>query len=394
MVPKTTYKETVLPNLTKKLVESITPQAKDIILWDSKIVGLGVKVTSHGRRVYLLKYRTQDGRQRKPTIGIHGQITCEQAKKIALEWLAEKTKGGDPSSKRQTTRQSPTVSDLCHKYIFEHSKAHKKARSIELEEFYIRKYIRPLIGSLKTISVTKADVSKLHISMKATPTQANRILQTLSKMFNLAETWGLRPPYSNPVKGIQRYKEESRERFLTDGEIQTLIQTLDRLEKDKSESIYILNLIRLLMLTGARLSEIRTAKWEWVDFKNGLLNLPDSKTGKKTIYLSPAALQVLENTPQQKDNPYIILGHIKGHALHNAQKPWRRIRQLAGLEGLRIHDLRHTFASLCIAQGFSLQMVAKLLGHADTRMSERYAHLTKTSIQDAAASVGNLIRQI
>jgi integrase len=371
-----------MATLSKSYVEKISPQKSDVVVWDDKLSGFGVKITPRGRRVYFLYYRTLDGRQRKPTIGVHGQITCEQARKIALEWLAEKTKGGDP-----------TVSDLCYRYIGEHSRTHKKARSIELEEFYIRKYIRPLIGSLKTITVAKADISKLHISMKATPAQANRILQTLSKMFNLAETWGLRPPYSNPVKGIQRYKEESRERFLTDREIQTLIQTLDRLEKDKSESIYVLNLIRLLMLTGARLSEIRTAKWEWVDFKNGLLNLPDSKTGKKTIYLSPAALEVLENTPQQKNNPYIILGHIEGHPLHNAQKPWRRIRQLAGLDGLRIHDLRHTFASLCIAQGFSLQMVAKLLGHADTRMSERYAHLTKTSIRDAATSVGNFIYQ-
>lgn len=381
-----------MPFLTKSYIDNLAIPKNDVIVWDNKLSGFGVKVTPKGRKVYLLYYRSQDGRQRKPTIGVHGQITCEQARKIALEWLSEKAKGNDPSLSRKTIRQSPSVAELCLKYMAEHSEVHKKSTTLELENRCIKKYIVPSMGALKVSSVTKADISKFHANLKSTPAQANRILRMLSKMFNLAESWGLRPPYSNPVKGVQRYKEESRERFLTDKEIQTLIQTLDRLEKDQSESIYVLNLIRLLMLTGARLSEIRTAKWEWVDFKNGLLNLPDSKTGKKTIYLSPAALQVLENTPQQKDNPHIILGHIKGHALHNAQKPWRRIRQLAGLEGLRIHDLRHTFASLCIAQGFSLQMVAKLLGHADTRMSERYAHLTKTSIQDAAASVGRAIK--
>lgn len=381
-----------MPTLTKRLIDSLVPGNADYIVWDDKLSGFGLKITPSGRKVYLLKYRTTDGRQRKPAIGVHGPITCEQAREIALEWLSQKTKGEDPSKSRQTKRQSPTISELCDRFIKEHSEIHKKERSAQLDKFYIEKYIKPRLGSLKTISVSHADIAKFHIGMKETPTQANRILQTLSKMFNLAEAWGLRPAHSNPVTGIKRYKEQSRERFLTSDEIQNLFKILENLETSKQESIYFLNLIRLLILTGARLSEIKTAKWEWVDFENELLNLPDSKTGKKSIYISPTAMEVLKNTPVVKGNPYIIVGHVPKRCLHNEHKPWGRVCKLAKLEGVRIHDLRHTFASLCVGQGFSLQMVAKLLGHADTRMSERYAHLTKTSVQQAAASVGDVIQ--
>jgi integrase len=385
-----------MPTLTKSYVDKLLSQETDFIVWDNKLSGFGVKVTPKGRKVYLLYYRTQDGRQRKPSIGVHGHITCEQARGTALEWLGQCAKGADPSQSRQTQRQSPSISDLCDRYMDEHSKVHKK-KSASLEQFYIRKHVKPMLGTLKTISVTKADIAKFHISLKSTPTQANRILQTLSKMFNLAETWGLRPAHSNPVRGIKKYKEESRERFLTLEEIQSLSNVLDDLEiadkekKQEKKVIYFINLIRLLMLTGARLSEIQYAKWEWVNLKNATLNLPDSKTGKKIIHLSPASIQILKNTPKIEGNPYIIVGHIEGEALNAVQRPWQRVRKLANLEDVRIHDLRHTFASLCVGRGFSLQMVAKLLGHTDTRMSERYAHLSKTSVQDAAADVGEVI---
>lgn len=380
-----------MPKLTKIYVEKLDPQEADCIFWDDKISGFGVKVTPLGRKVYLLKYRNKEGRQRKPVIGIHGQITCENARDIAQDWLADVAKGKDPSMERAVSRKAPTVSELCDRYMEEHSKLHKKVKTLKLEQFYIRKFIKPMLGSHKTASLTKLDIAKFHTAMKGTPAQANRILQMLSKMFNLAETWKIRPQHSNPVKGIQRYKEEGRERFLTQDEIKRLNHVLDKAERGGTESIYFLNLIRLLMLTGARLSEIQTAKWEWVDFKNGLLNLPDSKTGKRTIYLSPSAIEILSKTPRIEGNPYIIIGIKDDAPLNNATKPWYRIRKEAGLEDVRIHDLRHTFASLLIGQGFSLQMVAKLLGHGDTRMSERYAHLTKNSVQDAASSIGNLI---
>ena len=381
-----------MPTLTKSFIEKLEPKNSDFILWDDKLTGFAIKVTPTGRKVYFLKYRTQDGRQRKPTIGIHGQITCEMARKLASEWLGERARGNDPSLSRQTLRQSPNVSELCDRFITEYSMVHKKSRSIELAKFYIEKYIKPNIGMLKVTATTKHDLTRLHSLLKSTPVQANRIITLASKIFNKAEDWGLRPTLTNPAVGIQKYKEEKHERYLSSEEIHRLSQVLDKLERDKQESYYFLALIRLLMLTGARLSEIQFAKWEWLDWENGVLNLPDSKTGKKTIHLSPAAIQVLRKTPIIENNPFIIVGEVKGNALYNAQKQWRRVRKLAGIEDVRIHDLRHTFASLCVSQGMSLHMVAKLLGHASTTTSERYAHLARTPVQEAAAAIGRLIQ--
>ncbi len=381
-----------MPNLTKTFVEKLEPQDKDYIVWDSKLTGFGVKVTPKGRKVYILKYRNKEGRQRKPAIGTHGKgTTCEIARKTAEDMLADKTKGKDPSGARQTLRNSPTMTELCDRFLKEYSKVYKKPRSVELDTLHITKHIKPHIGTLKAVSITKEDISKLHARLEKTPTTANRVVTLLSKIFNLSEEWHIRPQNSNPVRNVNKYKEERRERYLTKTEIKRLADTLDRLETEGKESIYFLNLIRLLMFTGARLSEIRDAKWKWVDLKNATITLPDSKTGKKIIHLSPATIEILKNVPKVKGNPYIIVGSLEGKALNAAQKPWQRVRKIAKLEDVRIHDLRHTFASLCVAQGMSLQMVAKLLGHSQTSTSERYAHLAKESIQEATAQVGEVI---
>lgn len=424
-----------MSKLTKKLVDSLGPKNKDYIVWDDKISGFGIKVTPQGRKVYLLKYRSEDGRQRKPTIGVHGNITCEEAREIAENWQAEKAKGNDPAEARFRLRESPTVSDLCDRFLKEHVEVHKKPGTVSLDKFYIRKYIKPKIGALKTVSVTKGDIQKLHLSMKKTPAQANRILNTLSKMFSLAEDWSFRPANSNPVKGIQRYKESSRERYLTQQELACLGEVLNESEKQGTETPHFIALVRLLILTGARLREVMHAKWEWIDKEAGLLILPDSKTGKKIIHLSPAALEVLEAIPKIKSNPYIIVGEKEGKPLISPKKPWRRVKEVAsmkmfendnqykpviqalrkklkrfpnysefcaesenqgmdkpeGITDVRLHDLRHTYASICVGHGMPIQMVAKLLGHAQIRTSERYAHLARDPVSNAAASVGNII---
>lgn len=380
-----------MPKLTKSLIDSAQPAEKTYLLWDSAISGFGVKITPTGRKVYLMKFRTADGRQKKPSIGVHGNITCERAREIAREWHGELAKGNDPSENRQSLRQSPTVSQLCDRFMRDHVRIHKKASSAELDEFFIEKYIKPNLGTLKTISVNRQDINRFHISHSKTPSQANRMLAALSKMFNLAEEWGLRPAHSNPTHGVQKYKEEKRERFLSEEEMKTLGETLETAEKEGTETPHFVALIRLLMLTGARLSEIKNAKWEWVDEQAGLLRLPDSKTGKKVIHLSPAALEVLKGIPRLDDNPHIIAGGKPGMPLHNAQKPWRRVRKKAGLEDVRLHDLRHTYASACIGQGMPLAMVAKLLGHAQLRTTERYAHLANDPVKAAAAQSSEFI---
>lgn len=184
-------------------------------------------------------------------------------------------------------RQSPTVSILCDRFIKEYVEVRKKEGGIWLDNFYIRKYIKPKLGTLKTISVTKKDISKFHLSMKETPAQANRILGTLSKMFNLAEDWDLREPHSNPVEGIQKYKETARERYLSNEELVCLGRVLEQSEEDSSETVYFISLVRLLLLTGARLREIMHAKWEWVNKDAGLLMF------KEIIFANKSGLNIL-----------------------------------------------------------------------------------------------------
>lgn len=421
--------------LTKSFIEKLEAQNKDYIVWDDKISGFGVKITPRGRKSYLMKYRTHEGRQRKPHIGVHGNITCEQARKIAEKWHGRIANNEDPFEEKEESKKSPTISELCERFIKEHASIHKKASGLELDKTAIRKHIKPRIGNLKTISITKADIQKFHLNMKDTPAHANRVLRILSKMFNLAEDWGLRPANSNPVKNVERYKEEHRERYLSNQEILCLGRALDKAGKICSESPHFIALVRLLLLTGARLREIMHAKWEWIDWDKSILKLPDSKTGKKIIHLSPAVMAVLEATPKIKGNPYIIVGGAEGKPLITPTKPWKRIKEAAtvdllktsddysiiiekywkehsafptyetlckeaekqglekpvGLTDVRLHDLRHTYASICVTQGMSLQMVSKLLGHARASTSERYAHLAHDPISNAATQVGNLI---
>lgn len=424
-----------MANITKSFVEKLEPESKDYAVWDDKLAGFGVRVSPKGRKTYILKYRLIDGRQRRRRIGVHGHITCEHARKTAISWHGEIADGNDPTSEISNIKNSPTVSQLCDRFIKEHSEIHKKPRGVELDQTAIRKHIKPKLGNLKTAAVTQKDIQKFHLSMKDMPAHANRVLRILSKMFNLAEEWELRPPNSNPVTKVKRYKEEPRERYLSNKEIKCLGKALDRAEERNTESLYFISLVRLLLLTGARLREIMHAKWEWIDWEMSMLKLPDSKTGKKIIHLSPAAQAVLKATPKIKGNPYIIAGSKDGQPLVNVKRAWKNIKEAAtvnlliqdevygdviekywkrhkkfptyealckkakdegfeepvGLTDVRMHDLRHTYASICVAQGMSLQMVSKLLGHARASTSERYAHLAHDPITNAAAQVGENI---
>ena len=383
-----------MSNITKSFVEKILPQGKEHTYWDDKLTGFGLKILPTGRKVYIYKYRTRDGRQRKPTIGVHGNITCEKARDIAETWSAQKSLGDDPSGQRQDERSAPTMAELSDKFITEHSNLYKKANSIAIDNLLIRKYIKPHLGTLKVTSVKHEDIAKLHSALRHTPAQANRLMGLLSKMFNMAERWNYRPRHSNPVENIQKYKEEKRQRFLSEVELTKLGEVLAAVEKTNQESLYFVALVRLLLLTGCRLREIMEARWEWVDEQNQFLILPDSKTGAKEVNLSDDAMKILAALPRLDNNPYIIVGEKEGHSMNNPQKPWGRIRTRAKLEGVRLHDLRHTFASYLLTTGHTLPMVAKLLGHRQTRTTERYAHLANKPVLEAANKVGSTLSKL
>jgi integrase len=377
--------------LTKVLVESAKPDpTRDMFLWDNQVPGFGARIYPSGKRQYVLQYRTPH-QQRRLALGLHGPLTAEAARKLAQAKLAEVYRGGDPAAEVQAAREAPTVAELCRRYLEAHAATHKKAKSAEQDERMIQRFILPALGSKKVPAVTRADVVKLHQSLVGTPYQANRVLALLSKMMNLAELWGLRPDGSNPSRHVAKFKELHRERFLSEAELGALAEVLAEAERTRTEQPAVIAAIRLLLLTGARLSEILTLQWEHVDFERQCLNLPDSKTGAKTIYLSPSALEVLSKLERKDGDPYVIAGGKAGSHLADLEKPWRRIRAWAGLSDVRLHDLRHSFASVAAAGGLSLPMIGALLGHTQQQTTARYAHLLGDPMKQAAALVGQRI---
>lgn len=382
-----------MPRLTKRLIESQSIKDKDVLLWDTEVKGFLCKITPTGKRIYLFYYRTQDGRQRKPKIGDHGAISCEEARLIAQRWLNEVSHGGDPSAQKLLLKTLPTVKELSEKYMKEHASL-KKSSSKKEDQRLWQQYILPLLGELKVSSIKREDILQLHHSMKHLPTTANRVLSLISKAFNLAELWGYRSDNTNPCRHVKKYAENKRERFLNQEEISRLNEVLLEEEQEKKELPSVIHALRLLLLTGCRLNEILSLRWDEVSFERNCLNLSDSKTGNRTVYLSPQALDLLKSISREQDNPYVITGKKKQSHLINLQKPWRRIRKKAELNNVRIHDLRHTFASIAAENGLSLPIIGALLGHKQTQTTARYAHLVGKPLLDAVGKVGESIALI
>jgi len=392
---------TALPSmhakLTRRLIESnevlATAKTKNgaVIIHDSELRGFQCKVSPNGKRTYLLYYRTAYGRERRPAIGTHGRITCEQARDIATIWLAEVTRGGDPSRDRQLARAAPTIADLAQRYMRDHAIPNKKPSSVESDKALLRLYILPRFAKIKVGDLTRADVYRLRTGLAHRPGAANRALALLSKMMNLAEKWELRIDGSNPVRHVERFKERKIERFLSIEEFTRLGQALAETEQLSLEFLTVAPAIRLLLLTGCRLGEILTLRWESVDFDEGCLRLAESKTGPKVVHLPVTALAILRDLKQRSSQPFVIFGRQAGTHLIGIQRPWQRIRARAKLEDVRLHDLRHTFASVAVSSGLSLPIIGRMLGHTQPQTTARYAHLYTAPLKHAVESVGTAL---
>ena len=375
--------------LTKSIVEGLTVGAGTDIAWDTVVPGFGARVTPTGRRTYFLKYRTKAGQQRKPKIGDHGPLTCDQARSIAREWYMAAKAGGDPSLERTDSRAGETIADLCERYHREHSVAHKKPTSIAEEKRMIEKILIPRFGSKKVAEIGRPDIAKLHRSLEGTPFTANRILSLLSHMMTMAMKWGLRPEGINPCKGILKFKEKPKERYLSPEEIARMFTVLDGMADDDP---IMAALFKLLVLTGARKGELLNLKWSEVDLANRRLNLPDSKTGRKPVYLSDAAESVVRKIPKFSDNAFVFPGKVDGRPLVSIKRAWDNIRKKAGIADARIHDLRHTFASIGVQNGIPLFDVGKLMGHRSLSTTARYAHLLDKNLTDAVDRIASKIK--
>ena len=392
--------------VTKRAVDSMKPGDT---LWDSEVRGFGVRCQAR-RTIYQVK-ASINGRQRWLTIGEHGAPwTVETARQEAQRVWGDIRSGAGLLVVREARRTQPTMAELCTRYMEQHAKHHKKPSSAGNDQRNIDLHVLPLLRSRTVMEITRDDIDLFKrkvregVTRKAAvaprdggkggrparggPCAANWSLSLLSKMFNLAEDWGWRAEGSNPCRRIVRYPERPCERYLTNDEITRLGEVLSQRQKTGDDLPGIFHAIRLLLLTGARVGEVLSMQWPMVDLQRSIVHLPDSKTGRKPLYLSPAAIAVIESIERDLDNPYVIAGAKPCRPLIDLQYAWRNIRKAAGLPDVRLHDLRHTFASLAAAQGASLLMIGKLLGHTTPQTTQRYAHLMADPMKELNQLIG------
>jgi integrase len=377
-----------MAKLTIRTVEALEPNGSLYIAWDDDLPGFGLCVAPSGRKTFIIQYRAH-GRSRRQTLGRFGTLTPEIARKRAKAALGSVAGGADPAADARLARKASTVRDLAKRFHADHV-MHRCKPSTQAEyKRCLDLFIVPRLGTYRIPAVTRADIADLHTSLADRPYQANRVLGVLSKMFNCAEAWGLRPDGTNPTRHVAKYAEEKRKRYLSRAEFERLEETLRGFDGRSPYWTQACAAIRLLMFTGCRLGEIQTLQWSFV--RDGGLHLPDSKTGAKVVHLNARAAAVLAAHKREADNHYVIAGMVEGQPLTDLQKPWRAIRKAAGLGDVRIHDLRHSFASAAVAQGLSLPVIGRLLGHSSTQTTARYAHLSDEVTRAAAEATGEAI---
>ena len=381
-----------MPKLTKRIIDAIEPQATEFFLWDEGIPGFGLRVMPSGRKSFVVQFRA-GRRARRMSLGPSTVLTCDQARTRAITIIAAVKNGDDPAAERDAKRNAAKVRELAERFDREHIAVRLKASTAKEYRGTLKRFILPALGRLAVPEISRADVAKFHHDLRHIPYQANRCLEVVSKRFGLAEMWGLRPDGSNPRKHIRKYPEEKRERFLSAAELRRIGEVLREMESERIELPSAILAARLLFLTGCRLGEIMTLKWDYIDFDECALRLPDSKTGKKVVHIGFPAVEYLRSAHHIDGNPWVITGTLPGKPFSDLQPFWQRVRARAGVKDVRIHDLRHTFASTAVASGQGLPMIGKLLGHKQVQTTARYAHLAADPVRSAANSVSTSLRE-
>ncbi len=371
--------------LTLARVRQIQPKET---LWDKEVRGFHARRNINGSVSFILKTRVK-GRQRKISLGKLGTLTVETARDLARDYAFAARKGIEPIAGAPAST-APKFKDAIAKFI-EIYGVRLKPRT---KEEYRRMLTLHALSHFKDKSIadiSRDDVRSLHEKMGKTQRNANNVLTALSKLM----TWSMERKWreDNPCKGITRYKERERNRYLSPDEAKRLGEVLRQVAQDGSESPHVIAAIWLIIFTGARRNEVLTLKWRYMDLERRALNLPDSKTGPKTILLNTYAIDVLKGVPKLKGNPFVFAGQVAGQHLINIAKPWLRIRKLAELPGLRLHDLRHSFGNRAIDAGGSTRVLGILLGHADEDTTQRYAHVSDSRALQLVDETGRLIAQ-
>jgi integrase len=376
-----------MAKLTEKTIKNPALPAKGYrIIWDEDLKGFGARITANGSIAFVFNYRTSAGRQRRITIP-YPTYSVEAARKKAKRYDREVSEGRDPLYTRQSERDAPTVADLCQLYLDTHVQS-KRPVPAKTDRYTIEREILPAMKHLKVTEVKYSHVAKLHRQItERAPYRANRVLALLSTMFNLAIQEGMRA--DSPTKGVKRNVETPRERFLSGDELVRLLDALAA-HPDQSEA----NAVRLLMLTGARRGEVLSMMWDQIDFEKATWTKPSSHTKTKKTHHVPLSAPALQLLAQMRDGPssaYVFPGRGGNGYRADLKKPWEAIHKAAGITGLRLHDLRHSFASVAAAGGASLPIIGKLLGHTQTATTARYAHLDVDPLREVAERVGAII---
>jgi integrase len=337
-----------------------------------------VRLYPAGAKGFVLSYRVH-GRKRLMVLGAYGVLTLDQARREARKLLVAVEAGGDPLNDRWKESKGQTVRELCLAYLERHAKPHKK--TWKDDERRVRKYLLPAWGNLKARAIGRADAAALHSRIGETHRyEANRVLELVSKMFELAWRWGFVPEgHANPARGIDSFKEEKRDRWVTPEELPRLALAIDQ-----ETNPYARAALWLYLLTGLRKSEVLTARWECVDFVRKELRLPHTKAGRAHyLPLSEPALAALSTIPRVEGNPYIIVGLREGAHLVNISKPWLRVRKAAGVEDVRLHDLRRTVGSWLAQAGNSLHLIGRVLNHSSQTTTAVYARFAQDHVREA-----------
>ena len=372
-------------SLSNRMVDGLRAGDKDVICWDRELRGFGVRVYPNGVKTYLVQGRGPGGSKRV-TIGRHGTISADEARRQGDGLLARIRAGEEPGS-GTGSEGGPTVADLAERYLREHVEVRCKPATVTGYRQVIGKHVLPPLGKVPLSALSREHVAELHYRLRKTPVAANEAVGALSRMLNWAEAWGLVPAGSNPCGFVTRYRTRRPERFLTEQEFRRLGQALDELEAEGRLPVHAAAAIRLLMLTGCRSGEVLGLRWEDVALERNEVRLRESKTGPRVVPLSPAAARILAGVPRLAGNPWVIAGREPGERLTHLAYFWYPVRERAGLEDVRLHDLRHSFASRALALGEDLAMIGKLLGHKKIQTTARYAHLARDSVKEAAALV-------
>lgn len=407
--------------INRRSVASLQPGAKPVSYYDDVLTGFGLRIRPSGAAAWFIEYRPGAGgrgvQKRRMVIGTLATLAPEKARDAAERLLAQVKLGADPAAERTAARKAETINDILDAYISQHAIPHLKKGSVDLLRVYFDKHIRPVLGRKQTTVVTKADIARLHRAIGAKqPVTANRAIVALRAAFNYAiQHHAIPAGTDNPASGIEPFDEKPRQRYLTNEELQRLGDAIREAEaagipwepdptkkfkhaakpENRRTKIdqHAAAAIRLLLFTGCRLREILNLRWNEYDAGRGLLFLPDSKTGQKTVVLSAPAIALLEDLPRV--GSFVIAGEFAGTKNEGPRsdlnRPWRAVRKRAGIEDVRLHDLRHSFASVGAGAGVGLPIIGHLLGHAQASTTQRYAHVAIDPARRAADIIANKI---